>query len=397
MNRVFDSNIIEQNATIDHVKALAFNRSTSSVGETRAALYIQDELRKKNIESTMEYFSFNGPKRIFMRLSYFIIFSYLIINRLILILALYFAIKYLFATTRNLSLVEKEDSKNLIAKISARKEQEKGGLIIFSAHYDNFSANIPYRMQSVLFFIFRIIIAPFILIILTLSMWFLIELFSSNPDTEEIYELVVTYSIIEFLIVFFILLLIYNTKKSSGSIDNASGVSILIELIKSLKTNPLENYDIIFLWSGAEEWGVIGSRCFYKRHLKELEKEYDLNISFNINIDMVGTYIGLLNARKFQNKKFKYNLTQVIEDSAKKLGISIEKYQKIINPTSDYKSFMSFAKKTKSLFQVSCFHSEKDSKYIHSQRDTPDKCSSKVLNDCFEICYKVIKTFDANF
>jgi Zn-dependent M28 family amino/carboxypeptidase len=53
-----------------------------------------------------------------------------------------------------------------------------------------------------------------------------------------------------------IFLFMHDNKKSKGSIDNASGVSILIELIKLFKKSPLENYDIIFLWSGAEEWGL---------------------------------------------------------------------------------------------------------------------------------------------
>ena len=392
MDRIFDAQIIDQNATIEHVKALAFSRSTSSVGETEAVLYIQNEMTNKNIESKIEYFSFSGPKRLFMRLSYFIIFSYLLINRLILIIALYFSLKYLFATTREISFVEKEDSKNIIAKISASKNSPKRGVIIFSAHHDNFSANIPYRIQSVLFFIFKIIIIPFFFIIFALSMWFIIEWLSFNPDMELIYDLVITYSLFEFVIVFFILILIYNTKRSSGSIDNASGVSILIELSKLLKIKPLENYDILFLWCGAEEWGVLGSREFCKRHYEKLNKEYDLNKSFNINIDMVGTYIGLLNMKRFQKKKYENNLNQIIEASAKKLKIPIKKYRKIINPTSDYKSFISLGKKTKSLF-----HSDKDSKYIHSPRDTPDKCSSKNLNECLEICYQAIKTFDLKF
>lgn len=397
MSHIFDAKIIDQDATIDHVKALAYSRSTSSIGEIEAVLYIQKEMNSKNIESKLEYFSFSGPKRLFMRLSYFIIFSYLLINRLILIIALYFSIKYLFAATRNFSLVEKEDSKNLVAKIPASSDNSKRGVIIFSAHHDNFSANIPYRIQSVFFFLFKIILIPFFLILFALSAWFLIEWISSNPNVELIYDLVITYSLFEFIIVFFILLLIYNTKRSSGSIDNASGVSILIELAKLIKINPLENYDVIFLWCGAEEWGVLGSKAFCKRHYEQLNEEYDLNKSFNINIDMVGTYIGLLDMKRFQEKKYENKVNQTIEDSAKKLNIPLVRYKKRFNPTSDHKSFISLAKKSKSLFQVGFFHSDKDSKYIHSPRDTPDKCSSKNLNGCLEICYQAIKTFDLKF
>ena len=398
MNKTFDFKIDDLEATIRHVDNLAFNRSTSSVGETKAILYIQDELEESNIKSKTEYFAYSGPKNLFMRLSYFFIFSYLLVNRLILIIAIYFSIKYLFATTREYSLVEKEDSKNLIAEISANnQDRRKRPVIIFSAHYDNFSANIPYRLQTIFTFIFRIIIIPFIIFTFSLVVWFLVEWVSENKNAESISNLVITYSIIEFFIVGIIFLLIYNTNKSSGSIDNASGVSVLIELIKILKKKPLENYDVVFLWCSGEEWGLIGSGDFRKKHTKELKKKYDLNNSFNINIDMVGTYIGLISKKKFYRKEYKINLNQVLENSAKDLDIPIEIHEKTIGPSGDYQSFLSLAKKTKTSFQVACFQSIKDNKYIHSTRDTPDKCSIKNLNGCLEICYQAIKIFDLKY
>ena len=72
----------------------------------------------------------------------------------------------------------------------------------------------------------------------------------------------------------------------NGAVDNASGVSAVIEIAKNLKefskTNKL-NQDVIFLMTNAELYGYRGSEDFISK-LPELE--YD-NV-YNINIDCIG-------------------------------------------------------------------------------------------------------------
>ncbi|TES94571.1 MAG: hypothetical protein E3J90_12265 [Promethearchaeota archaeon] len=77
------------------------------------------------------------------------------------------------------------------------------------------------------------------------------------------------------------------------------------------------------------------------------------------------------------------------------MNIPIIVSDKILGSKTDHKSFQSFAKKTKSSFQVANFHSEKDSKFIHSSKDTPDKCNPESLNGCLEICYETIRSIDS--
>ena len=57
--------------------------------------------------------------------------------------------------------------------------------------------------------------------------------------------------------------------------------------------------------------------------------------------------------------------------------------------------FLRFARKTESKFQVACFHSAKDSKYIHSPRDTPDKCNPANLNGVLNISVEVLNQIDS--
>lgn len=384
-------------ATIKHVESLAFNRRASTVGEINTVFYIQRELAKESIESKIEYFSWSKPLRILIRIIYFVILCYFLFNGQYLILLLYFMIKIILNKYRTISLVKKQESKNIIAKISAKKKVIKRPLIIFSAHHDSISANIPYKFQRFLYLTNRTFGFAYLFIISVLSVWFTLDSFLNLSINYFFINLMGIISFIVISIIIFIYILLYNTNsnESTGSIDNASGIAILIELAKLLNKNPLEKIDILFIWCGAEEWGYKGSKNFCKKHFNDLNQKYDLNKSCCINIDMVGTYIGLLDKiGLIKKKKMNDNLNDLLEVSAKRLRIPLIKYEKNIEPTSDHVSFRSFTKNPNKNFQVCCFHSDKDSILIHSTRDTPEKCSSENLNSCIEICYNTIKSLD---
>ncbi|MBY9002355.1 MAG: M28 family peptidase [Candidatus Lokiarchaeota archaeon] len=381
-------------ATIKHVNSLAFNRSTGSEGETEAVFYIRDQLDNKDIENRFEYFTYMGPRKVVMRLVYLIFLTYLLFFKFLMVIAIYFSIKYLFVTTRNYSLVKEETSKNLVSTISAINRRKKLPVVILTAHYDSFSANLPFRLQSILFFIFRIFIIPYFIIKLTFSLWILGSFNLTTYQSPIILDFILKSSLIEFVILFLIFLLIYNTKKSTGAIDNASGVSIILELAKKLNEKPLKNMDVIIVFTGAEEWGLIGAKRFCKRNQKSFSEKYILDKSLNINFDMIGSYIGLLNKKNlFLRKLINQTLNKNIVDTANKLGISIVKHE--ITPKTDHKVFLKFGKKTKSDFQVACFHSAKDVKYIHSPRDTPDKCNVQNLNNVLEISLETLRKIDS--
>ena len=111
---------------------------------------------------------------------------------------------------------------------------------------------------------------------------------------------------------------------------------------------------------------------------------------------MVGTYIELenKNSTPFKKQKGNFNLNTMLNETAIELNVPLIQYKRILKTKTDHLSFRSFAKKTKSSFQVACFHSPKDSKFIHSSRDTPDKCSPQNLNGCLDICYTAIRSID---
>lgn len=50
----------------------------------------------------------------------------------------------------------------------------------------------------------------------------------------------------------------------NGAVDNASGLAVMLELARRLKTGPLLDRDVYFLATSAEEAGLLGTRAFVK-------------------------------------------------------------------------------------------------------------------------------------
>ena len=76
------------------------------------------------------------------------------------------------------------------------------------------------------------------------------------------------------------------TSLSHGSYDNMSGCVGLLGVMDALKDKKL-NYGLRFVFCGSEERGLLGSKAYVRDHETELEKT-----ALNVNIDMIGTYLG---------------------------------------------------------------------------------------------------------
>jgi hypothetical protein len=68
-----------------------------------------------------------------------------------------------------------------------------------------------------------------------------------------------------------------------GANDNASGVSMVLNLIKYYAVNP-PKYKTVFIFFAAEEAGLLGSKYFVESKVIDLKK-----IKFLINLDLLGT------------------------------------------------------------------------------------------------------------
>ena len=77
------------------------------------------------------------------------------------------------------------------------------------------------------------------------------------------------------------------TPLSHGAYDNMSGCIGLLGILDALREKAPLRYGLRFVFCGSEEVGLLGSKAYTAAHEAELEK-----IALNINLDMIGTYMG---------------------------------------------------------------------------------------------------------
>ena len=78
-----------------------------------------------------------------------------------------------------------------------------------------------------------------------------------------------------------------STPLSHGAYDNMSGCIGLLGILDALRGKAPLRYGLRFLFCGSEEVGLLGSKAYTAAHEDELEK-----IALNVNLDMIGTYMG---------------------------------------------------------------------------------------------------------
>lgn len=88
---------------------------------------------------------------------------------------------------------------------------------------------------------------------------------------------------------------------SKGVYDNATGALTILKIAEYFATNK-PKHDLVFVWCGSEERGLLGSKAYCKKHKKALDA-YRLNI----NVDMVGSHLGEFDTRvSAENKLVHY-------------------------------------------------------------------------------------------
>ena len=87
------------------------------------------------------------------------------------------------------------------------------------------------------------------------------------------------------------------TALSHGSYDNMSGCVGILGVLDALKDRE-HNYGLRLVFCGSEERGLLGSKAYTRDHESELNK-----VALNINLDMIGTWLGKFISRVSAEEK----------------------------------------------------------------------------------------------
>lgn len=160
-----------------------------------------------------------------------------------------------------------------------------------------------------------------------------------------------------------------------GALDNASGISFLLELQKTFSSLGKPERDIIFVALNAEEFGLKGSEVFAKTHLERLK---DAEI---INFDMVGSDnypITIMLPSCMENKPCTLydEIVKICDSNDVKTNVEYK-------DSSDHASFGN-----EGLNAVTISHS--DVRFIHTPEDKIDNISAKAIDSVYNIVYEKV-------
>ncbi len=102
---------------------------------------------------------------------------------------------------------------------------------------------------------------------------------------------------------------------SQGAYDNMTGCIGLLGILEALKKTAPNRYGVRAVFCGSEERGLLGAKAYVRDHADELAK-----MALNINLDMIGTYMGKFIARVSAEEK----LLHFIQYLALETGFGIE-------------------------------------------------------------------------
>ena len=277
---------------LKYVEEIAFPRRTGTQGEQKAAQTIVRILRELGYETSEEdFYILLAPwiwiKGILLISLLFLFTTWLTFGKIPLVAVFLSSLfllgivvwerlwLYLGRWVVSGSLKRGMQSKNILAHFPGK---EGGQPLYLVAHYDSKSQFLNLYLRTGFFLLgsasgFTFIIWVWIHV---LRSWMGEEGFSIPLVIQGCFSLAVMMNLI--------LLFTKMGNDSEGAVDNASGVGVLLEVSRDLIVNKPSVINPIFLFTGAEEMGLLGSLMFRKRHGEEMVQKEGLLI----NIDSVG-------------------------------------------------------------------------------------------------------------
>jgi hypothetical protein len=377
-----------------NLKEFAFPRLSGTEFELKAFNKAKREVEKLNLDYEIQRFSFSSfysrlyPKIAFSSGSLIFLLLLVFLNismilSLVLICLLLSLIIASFIITRNpekIKINSKLTSQNLIVKIKSNptKVENSDRIALFMSHLDSKGQRftIRIRIRVIKLWIASSVILPFFIVLrnsqfLSLELIFLIT--GLIPLTLNIFASAI--------------LVLNKTENSSmGAVDNASGITCNLELLNfySNPENRLKNYDMWFLFSGAEECGTIGIRHFYN-NLKDFDAEKSVIFNFESIANFVFLFPGDNEGSHLQD------IDHLLLNNKRRLPIRHYFTSRVLGTHSDGgflgdKGFQGYG-----IGEVQAYE------YMHTPNDTIDKINTVILKKLCLVLTDTLREHDSNF
>jgi hypothetical protein len=276
--------------------------------------------------------------------------------------------------------IPKLSSQNLLVKIKSKSIEAKNSnrIAMFISHLDSKAQRfkIQIRIKVIKVWIWSAIILGIITIIKIIVLL----------RFEIIFFLIGLNPLIPNIIASIMIILNTTDNSSYGAVDNASGIVCNLELLNyyALPENRLTNYNMWFLFTGAEECGTMGARHFLN-NLKRL----DVEISMIFNFESITQTVFLFPGGR--EKEYALNINNLLLNNKRGLTIRHHPTKRILGTHSDGGFLADHGLQGYGIGGVEA-HA-----YMHTKEDTIDKVNTDVLTKICLILTDSLKEHDSHY
>jgi Zn-dependent M28 family amino/carboxypeptidase len=182
------------------------------------------------------------------------------------------------------------------------------------------------------------------------------------------------------------MMLLNRTDNSSdGATDNASGITCNLELLNyyNILENRLTNYNMWFLFTGAEECGTMGVRYFYN-NLENFNREN----SVVFNFESIANHVYLFPGVKGDHAK---DIDYLLLNNNRNLKIQHYITERVFGAHSDGGFLADKGLQGFGIGEVEAYA------YMHTPNDTIDKVDTNLLEKLCLVLTDTLKEHDSKF
>lgn len=411
-----DSDNCQNISLMDEVKKLSFPRRAGTDGEGKAREYIVEQLKKVETVSRDYGFSLHEHEFSFPTDSsrvahgiFIAIFAALIFANFVLLLYMGPPLTYLsyltsflivavlcFSTrwSRFIEIIFSREEKEMTrtANIEAVIDREAEQTLVFMAHYDSKSQPVgmlPRLILAILCGGSAILIALYSALY---QAWIgdYLQLMPADIQVKlqwiNAVMVMLGFLIIATLSVFFIL---PASNESPGALDNATGTAVLLALVRHFAPNPPDGFNIRFLFTSAEEEGLIGS----VRYMEKMESKLPQDKTFFINLDSVGGTgsLKIINRYGIPPLTSSRKISKILQNIAKQENIPAKEFYSPAG--AGYDSLPPSIRGYEAVTLV-CTGFDKALWDMHSQNDGMENIKGESMEKAFNLCRGAVEKWN---
>ncbi|TFG15649.1 MAG: M28 family peptidase [Promethearchaeota archaeon] len=376
--------MIDINDIRENLETFSFPRLSGTEHEVKAFKILKNRLDALKLKSVVQNFSFSTfYSRIYPKIASILMFwillvlylsfnEYFVLINILIIIILYLPLFIITRKPEKIRIGKVLNSQNLYLKIPTNSKENfaKKGNILIMSHIDSKGQRFTTIFRGK---IFRFWIYSFIL-----SFVFFILRGLFFPELILLFYIIGAILLIINLISTIFVLLNTTNNKSQGALDDASGISCVLELLKYYQ-NPqsrLTNYTMWFIFTGAEESGTMGIRHLYN----EILKDFDRFNTIALNFDSIGKDPIIFSSAREDHPH--YHLYKKFFENSQNFNAKLNAKRPLISIARSDGSFLYHQG-----FRGMGFGDINVYKYLHSINDTLDKVDPLILK---KLCLLII-------